>query len=187
MPDYSNNQRKRAILQNWAAYHQLNGSKINSKNRLHRHTLHKLERWIEIGLRNPLLDDEVFVKEIELLLRTTVVDSPYIQGPVDESSCCVFCLFRQTLKNVSHSSRHTLCPWCIVRLPSQHSPFDFSCLMFLSEFKWIWKKPDPLTVCKRERGVRLTASVPAKPKIQSAGKGFIHCMVFPYLLMNEEE
>ena len=182
MPDYSNNQKKKSHSPKLSCIPPAERFNNYSKDRLRRLTLHKLERWIEIGLRNPLFDDEVFVKEIELLLRTTVVNSPYIQGPVDES-CCVFCLLRQTLKNVSHSSLHTLCPWCIVRLPSQHSPLDFSCLMFLSEFKWIWKDPDPLTVCERERGSD-SLNLSRKPKIQSEGKGFTDCMVFPYLLMN---
>lgn len=36
---------------------------------------------IEIGLRKPLFDDEVFVKVIELPPRTAVVDSPNVHGP----------------------------------------------------------------------------------------------------------
>lgn len=122
---------------------------------------------IEIGLRKPFVGDVVFGKVIELPPKTAVVCSPNVQAPVGETDW-EYCL-RQTLKNVSHSSRHTLCPWYIVRLPSQQPPSSLSPLIFWIETKWISNDPAPKAVCEKGKQVQFKIWVTKSKKFADYG------------------
>lgn len=141
-------------LTEWRQYPRC--SYITSKTDIKWLTSHENVKRIEIGLRKPF-GNEVFVKVIELPPKTTVVCSPNVQAPVGETDW-EYCL-RQTLKNVSHSSRHWCCPRYIVRLPSQHPPSSFSPPMFWIETKWISNDPAPKVVCEKGKQVKFMICV----------------------------
>lgn len=96
---------------------------------------------LDLSFLTELLKEKVFPP------RTGVVPIPKLQGPATET--LDWYSFRQTLKNVSHSSRvHFLS--AVFRVPSQHMPFSSSPFTLCIDKICNSNCPDPSDTCWRQ-------------------------------------